>query len=741
MEGDSDRFGVFVLTAAALQGEVRVGVEAYGYEAWVATYPELPQQEIRVLLHRAPVQLDPLVIGVGRQTGNPISLPSHAFVVDTAMMRMLPTVLETDALRAVAMSPSASAPSDWTAIPYVRGGTGAGTPVMLDGVRLFNPHHLGGFLSALNAETVGHVTLFPGAGGAAQRFGSLSGAIDVRTRDGARDRRRVSGSLGLASTRIAVEGPIGESGSFIVDGRRTYMDFIFTGLRSLGATDATIPYSFDDLHGKFTKDFGGVRRLSLTGYVNSEAFSNLGEQENETAAFDWGNIAVAAHYRDRLGTATLVDATIGHSRFSSDVLGLGGGSTLYTRVDGTYLPPSDTVVLGTGIMSENRADVRLTSYTSLGEVTVGLQATGFRADHDYAVDADHGHLPQLILSSLVARASQWRLSMYSDISTVLSRSLSSRAGLRVDRFGGLATTLAPFAEISYAGPWWRADVTAARSYQALASMRDEEAVGSSFIAYDLLAPVGHGPVPRNTEVSLGWQAGRGTFWIRLDAYARQLDNIRLPILGTNPLGGYTLGDPARREVASGTARGVEASWSGSWRSMTSVGGYRWSRVTRTVAGHTFVPRFHREHEFDLGVALKHGRSSWSARVSAKSGQPATPILAVLPFLHYRSPESLAGFFARRDVLAFGGTHNSSRLPPYARLDVGWRYAGRVSWFGGGSLAPFVSIANVFSLPNVVAAVADPNYDFIVWSDRRGYIEQEYFPQMPMVPFIGLEFRF
>ena len=162
---ESDRFGAFVAASSPAGAAVRIEVEAYGYQSWSRDYDELPRGEILVLLRPAPVALDSLVVNTRGQPGNPISVSWDAFVVDTAVMRMLPTVLETDALRAVSMSPSASAPSDWTAIPYVRRRASAGTPVMLDGVRLFNPHHLGGFLSALNAEAVQRVTLLPGSGG------------------------------------------------------------------------------------------------------------------------------------------------------------------------------------------------------------------------------------------------------------------------------------------------------------------------------------------------------------------------------------------------------------------------------------------------------------------------------------------------------------------------------------------------------------------------------------------------
>lgn len=178
-----------------------------GCTPWVRLYAEFPRAELLVLLRPDPVPIDSIVVNVRGQVGNRISRSRDAFVVDTAFMRMMPAILDTDALRAVAMSPSASAPSDWISIPYIRGGTSTETPVMLDGVRLFSPHHLRGFLSAVNAEAVERATLPTSSGDGAQPLGSLSGAIEIQTRDGARDRRRVTGSLGLASSRLALKGP------------------------------------------------------------------------------------------------------------------------------------------------------------------------------------------------------------------------------------------------------------------------------------------------------------------------------------------------------------------------------------------------------------------------------------------------------------------------------------------------------------------------------------------------------
>ena len=127
--------------------------------------------------------------------------------------------------------------------------------MLLDGVRLFNAFHLGGFVSAINAEVVDRATLLTGSGGDGLAIGSLSGAIDIATRDGARDRRRIAGSLGVASARFSVEGPAGETVSYLVGARRTWLDGFTAGLEKVGIIEGRVPYFFQHLHTKVTSDW------------------------------------------------------------------------------------------------------------------------------------------------------------------------------------------------------------------------------------------------------------------------------------------------------------------------------------------------------------------------------------------------------------------------------------------------------------------------------------------------------
>jgi len=449
--------------------------------------------------------------------------------------------------------------------------------------------------------------------------------------------------------------------------------------------------------------------------------SHTGWEGTDRDEYVWGNTAIAAHYRDRLPGGAFLDVTVGRSRFGNNQL----------RVEEAILPDSDsprhdadTIVHGSGHMAEDRADLRVTWHLSRGTVTAGGQAIRFTGDHDY----EHADLED-ILPPLVLHDRQWRIGAFAKLDAPLGPVWSTRAGFRLDHFAGVANAFAPFAELSYSGAWWEARISAARSYQSLVSLRNEESVRASFLAYDLMVPVERGPVPQNTEISAGWVGTRGAWRLRLDAYARRMDNLRLPPVPEDPLDALPLGDPSLNMPGSGTAAGIEASWSWAGGPLSTVGSYRWSRTTRNVEDLTYVPRFHREHELEYGAALERGRSMWSARFSLRSGQPTTPVAVVPLGPHDALPRN------DNSWVVLQAEHNSGRLPRYLRLGLGGRRVRRGPSAGGRSLTPFVSVTNLFSAPNVVAA------DVIVDLSDGIEVEAQYVPQMPMLAFFGVEFRF
>jgi len=738
VRGVADQYGAFFIPGLPSSSEIRVVVRAAGHTPWQRSYEEVPSDPIRVLLERAPIALQSLEV-TGNRGGDPIALSRDAFVFDSVLIRSLPPILESDVLRATVASPSASAPSDYSSVPFIRGGASAGTPVMLDGVRLFNAVHLGGFVSAVNAEVVERASLLAGSGGDGLVVGSLSGAIDIATRDGSRERRRVSGSLGVGSSRLALEGPIGDNVSYLLDGRRTYIGAFTTQLEKYHVVEDDFPYYFQDVHSKLTFDLGGVRRLSVSGYASTEDLTTYDATETLALGMQATNIAFSGHFRGRLGASGIVDATVGYSRFANDLEFLGSPDRSGNDEEGdTADIPREILLYGEGSMEEARADLRLTWRAKVAAITVGAQAIRFVSDHDYDATAVLDWDDDTYFAPLSLRRSHLRLASYASADIDLTGGYQARTGVRADHFNGFATTVGPFAELGYADDWWSARISASQSYQELASVRNEEALTSSFLAYDILVPVTKGPMPRNTEASIGWQGTVARLRIRVDAYARWLANLRLPDPGRKPLTSIVMGDPNDWYLSEGKARGLESSWS--WHSETGVallGSYRWATVSRRVGaegevdgptfGEVYWPRFHRNHELELGASYRRGASLWSVRYSLRSGQPVTPSRAIAPFQEQ-------GWDGEVQLLSLGGSYNSATLPFYRRIDLGWRYESDIRWFGGGSVSPYVSVANLLNSPNVVG-----------WVVQRGWysanVERVYMRQLPMLPFAGVEFRF
>ncbi len=376
----SDRYGAFALVDIA-PGAGQLEVSGLGYETWTLAYDRPPSDVLRVLMRPAPLVLEGIEATVAARRGDPLAASAGSFVIDRTLVRAQPVVFETDVLRAASILPAASASSDWAAIPYIRGGSSEGTPVLLDGVRLFNPFHTLGFMSSFSGQAVRQVRLLTGSEEAGQAVGSLSGAFDVLTRDGARDRFRMNGSLGLVFARLAVEGPLGPSTSYLVDARQSYIQVITAG---------RMPLSFNDVHVKVTRDLGGVGRMSVTGFLTTESMNVSRENlhpanEIDTLRWTWRNAALTMHYRDQLGGSTIMDAHAGFSRFRGSHMEIGG---VYGDDEGPTARYDYE-----GMMHEVRTDLRVTHNVGRMNIKGGIQAVRFGADHASRAQREYVFVP------------------------------------------------------------------------------------------------------------------------------------------------------------------------------------------------------------------------------------------------------------------------------------------------------------------------------------------------------------
>ena len=211
---------------------------------------------------------------------------------------------EKDILKTMQLMPGVKSAGEGSAGFFVRGGSADQNLILLDGAPVYNASHLLGFFSVFNSDALKDVKLYKGSA-PAEFGGRLASVMDINMKEGNMKKLEVNGGIGLISSKLTIEAPIvKDKGSFIISGRRTYID-AFRGLSKNEAAKSATLY-FYDLNAKANYKFGDKDRVFLSGYFGRDKFGI-----KDQFGFDWGNITGTLRwnhlYSDKLfGNTSLV---------------------------------------------------------------------------------------------------------------------------------------------------------------------------------------------------------------------------------------------------------------------------------------------------------------------------------------------------------------------------------------------------------------------------------------------------
>ncbi len=182
---------------------------------------------------------------------------------------------ESDVFRTLQYLPGVLTSSQVSSGLYIRGGSPDQNLVLLDGSTVYNPTHLFGFISSFNTDAIKDVELVKG-GFDAEYGGRMSAVLNLTQKDGNREEFGGIASLGAISSRLSLEGPLG-NGSFFVSGRRTYLDLIL----GIFPEDPETPFpdfNFYDINLKVTQDIGDNDKISASAFFSNDnlMFSSFG---------------------------------------------------------------------------------------------------------------------------------------------------------------------------------------------------------------------------------------------------------------------------------------------------------------------------------------------------------------------------------------------------------------------------------------------------------------------------------
>jgi hypothetical protein len=294
----TNAYGFYSLTLPV--DTVRLVASFIGYGDYRARVPLGGDTVLPILLQPAEA-LKEVTVSAQRAERLTERTQMSAIEVPVAQIKSLPAFLgEVDVLKVLQLLPGVQSGNEGATGLYVRGGGPDQNLILLDGVPVYNASHLFGFFSVFNADAVNKVDLIKG-GFPARYGGRLSSVVDIRLKEGNNQGFHGSGAIGLIASKLLLEGPIGKDGktSWLVSGRRTYIDLLAQPFIRLAADGSGGGYYFYDLNAKINRRLSDKDRLFLSGYFGRDRFyfvdrskgrePGVVDEETFRGELGWGN--------------------------------------------------------------------------------------------------------------------------------------------------------------------------------------------------------------------------------------------------------------------------------------------------------------------------------------------------------------------------------------------------------------------------------------------------------------------
>lgn len=223
-------------------------------------------------------------------------------------IKKLPVIFgETDILKALQLMPGIQSAGEGNSGFYVRGGGPDQNLILLDDAVVYNTGHLFGFFSVFNTDAIKNVTLIKG-GMPANYGGRLSSVVDVSMKEGNMKEYHAEGGIGLIASRLTLEGPIKkEKGSFMLSGRRTYVDAIIKPFATGAMKNSG--YFFYDANLKANYKVTEKDRVYLSGYFGRDKFQFANESGSFNANIPWGNSTATLRWNHLFNNKLFLNTT------------------------------------------------------------------------------------------------------------------------------------------------------------------------------------------------------------------------------------------------------------------------------------------------------------------------------------------------------------------------------------------------------------------------------------------------
>ena len=685
----SNNYGFYSLTLP--QGHVQLHFSYAGFASQIRSFSLQKDTTINLALSEF-IELSELTVTASQKELGTQGSQMSAINVPVQLIKSVPTLFgESDVLKSLQLLPGVQAGTEGSSGFYVRGGGPDENLFLLDGVPVYNVNHIAGFFSVFNTDAIKNVTLYKG--GFPARFGGrLSSVVDIRMNDGNSNKLHGNFSLGLISSKINLEGPVGKSKktTFNLSARRSYFDLLTKPVLRLIKFEEGFRidagYYFYDLNAKITHKLSEKDKLFVSFYNGSD---NIHSEINDSRSYD-NNVTE----QDKVNMNWNWGNSIGVVRWNRMLT-----NKLFVNTSGTFTQYNFKTFMGTEFNTLVINPAQATQQKYQLEYTSGITDYGFKTEFDYAPAPEHDikfgtaythHIfkPGISVDKLKSETevptaqtdtvignnaiNTNELMFYAEDNWSINSFLKANVGLHFASFFVQNTSyqsLQP--RISM-----RALLTESLSVKAgFASMQQFVhllAYNNFSLPNDLWVPATASVKPmKSVQYSVGtFYNYKNTIDFSVEAYFKTMINL---IEYTDGASFFESSAGWERKIVSGDGRayGLELLAQKTVGKTTGWIGYTWSKTERIFnrsdqklnGGNPFPAKYDRRHDISLVVSHRFGaKFDLSGTIKYSSGNYVT-----LPLQNYK------GFSEFDSKLPYFTRRNNYQLPDYFRVDAGCNF--------------------------------------------------------------------
>lgn len=636
--------------------------------------------------------------------------------IDAKVLSKMPSVgAEPDLIQYLQILPGVVFSGDQGGQLYIRGGSPVMNKVTLDGMTIYNPFHSIGLFSVFDPDMMQSADVYT-AGFGAEYGGRVSAVVDVKTRDGDRNRLRVKAGLTSFTSKVLVEGPIKKykpgkgNASFAVSYRNSFLKQSSRLLYNYANPDR-LPYNFGDLFVKLSQNSasGGYSRLYGFHFTDVVDFPNTTKYEWKSTGFGGKFLVVPEQAK--------------------------------TRVDGYFLYSNYKI---NQIESDNRPRSSEIGGFNLGmnfnynfnrdALKWGLEINAFQTDFQI-YNSNNRRINQL--------ESTTELNAFVNYKFVRKKFIAD-FGLRTQYYASLGnSSWEPRVQMRYnLTPAWGVKLAAGQYSQNLLSAISDRDVVNLFYGF-LSGPDNLPETFNGKDVTHKLQKANhlvvGTDY-RLNKYSTlniegfvkiftQITNINRDKLFDNDE--FNLDKPERLRqdfvIETGDAYGGDVSYKYARKGWYFWAVYSLTYVNRFDGYQTYQPIFDRRHNANVVLSYefdKKNPTEISFRWNLGSGFPFTQTQGYYEKYDFKDGISTDYTSQNGNLGIIYSSINQGRLPYYHRLDFSanrkWKLANKREF------NVIFSLVNVYNRPN------------IFYFDR---IKNTRVDQLPILPSLGCNYQF